>query len=93
MTSINVNPWGEFMNNEIHFKYYDMVEEYSLESTDPVAEAEEDGLALYFQLLLTRLMNNEEISESAQQEMAKEAGINKKRIDDIAMFLNRWGNE
>ncbi|CRL61356.1 MULTISPECIES: DUF2543 family protein [Proteus] len=81
------------MNNEIHFKYYDMVEEYSLESTDPVAEAEEDGLALYFQLLLTRLMNNEEISESAQQEMAKEAGINKKRIDDIAMFLNRWGNE
>ncbi|WYW98992.1 DUF2543 family protein [Proteus vulgaris] len=81
------------MNNEIHFKYYDMVEEYSLESTDPVAEAEEDGLALYFQLLLTRLMNNEEISEPAQQEMAKEAGINKKRIDDIAMFLNRWGNE
>ncbi|WP_193017372.1 DUF2543 family protein [Proteus sp. FME41] len=81
------------MNNDIHFKYYDMVEEYSLESTNPVSETEEDALALYFQLLLTRLMNNEEISESTQQEMAKEAGISEKRIDDIAMFLNRWGNE
>lgn len=81
------------MNNDIHFKYYDMVEEYVMESIEPVAEAEEDALALYFQLLLTRLMNNEEISENAQQEMAKEAGIDKKRIDDIAMFLNRWGNE
>lgn len=93
MASINVNLWGQLMNNEIHFKYYDMVEEYAMESIEPVAEAEEDALALYFQLLLTRLMNNEEISENAQQEMAKEAGIDKKRIDDIAMFLNRWGNE
>ncbi|EEG86325.1 MULTISPECIES: DUF2543 family protein [Proteus] len=81
------------MNNDIHFKYYDMVEEYAMESAKPVAQAEEDALALYFQLLLTRLTNNEEISESAQQEMAKEAGIDKKRIDDIAEFLNRWGNE
>lgn len=56
------------MNNEIHFKYYDMVEEYSLESTEPVAESEEDALALYFQLLLTRLMNNEEISETAARD-------------------------
>ncbi|WP_109399177.1 DUF2543 family protein [Proteus sp. TJ1640] len=81
------------MNNDIHFKYYDMVEEYAMESAKPVAQTEEDALALYFQLLLTRLTNNEEISESAQQEMAKEAGIDKKRIDDIAEFLNRWGNE
>ncbi|TON22142.1 DUF2543 family protein, partial [Vibrio parahaemolyticus] len=62
------------MNNDIHFKYYDMVEEYAMESAKPVAQTEEDALALYFQLLLTRLTNNEEISESAQQEMAKEAG-------------------
>ena len=34
-----------------HFKYYDMVEEYAMESTEPV-EAEEDALALYFQLLI-----------------------------------------
>lgn len=75
------------MNNEIHFKYYDMVEEYSLESTEPVAESEEDALALYFQLLLTRLMNNEEISETAQQEMAKEAGINKNVLMISRCFL------
>lgn len=36
-------------------------------------------------LLIARLMNNEEISEEAQQEMANEA--------DIATFLNQWGNE
>ena len=48
---------------------------------------------LYFQLLLTRLMNNEEISEEAQHEMAAEAGINPVRIDEIAEFLNQWGNE
>ena len=47
----------------------------------------------YFQLLLTRLMNNEEISEEAQHEMAAEAGINPVRIDEIAEFLNQWGNE
>ena len=29
----------------------------------------------------------------AQQEMAKEAGIRAGRIDDVANFLNQWGNE
>ncbi|CSP36005.1 protein [Escherichia coli] len=38
-------------------------------------------------------MNNEEISEEAQHEMAAEAGINPVRIDEIAEFLNQWGNE
>ena len=47
----------------------------------------------YFQLLITRLMNNEEISEQAQGEMAVQAGIDRQRIDDIAVFLNKWGNE
>ena len=35
----------------------------------------------------------EEISEEAQQEMATVAGVDAQRIDDIAEFLNRWGNE
>ena len=43
--------------------------------------------------MITRLMNNEEISEEAQQEMATVAGVDAQRIDDIAEFLNRWGNE
>lgn len=38
-------------------------------------------------------MNNEEISEEAQHEMAAEAGINPAHIDEIAEFLNQWGNE
>jgi len=38
-------------------------------------------------------MNNEEISEEAQREMALEASIDPERIDEIAEFLNRWGNE
>ena len=81
------------MNNDIPLKYYDIVEEYATEAAKPVSESEQDPLAHYFQLLLTRLSNNEEISEEAQQEMATEAGIRASRIDDIANFLNQWGNE
>lgn len=81
------------MNNSIPLKFYDIADEYSTETAKPVSEAERDLLAHYFQLLITRLMNNEEISEEAQQEMADEAGIDTQRIDEIAMFLNQWGNE
>lgn len=81
------------MSNEVPLKYYDIADEYATESAKPVDESERDALAFYFQLLITRLMNNEEISEEAQQEMAVEAGINAQRIDDIAEFLNQWGNE
>ncbi|EKY5004257.1 TPA: YmjA family protein [Citrobacter amalonaticus] len=81
------------MGNEIPLKYYDIVDEYSTESAEPVNASERDPLALYFQLLIARLTNNEEISEEAQQEMAVDAGIDAQRIDDIAEFLNRWGNE
>ncbi|WP_054178388.1 DUF2543 family protein [Trabulsiella odontotermitis] len=81
------------MGNEIPLKFYDIVDEYSTESAEPVNAPERDALARYFQLLITRLSNNEEISEEAQQEMAREANIDAQRIDDIAEFLNRWGNE
>lgn len=81
------------MTNEIPLKYYDVADEYATESAKPVDKAERTPLAHYFQLLITRLMNNEEISEASQQEMAREAGIDEQRIDDIAEFLNRWGNE
>ncbi|MBN3080371.1 MULTISPECIES: YmjA family protein [Pectobacterium] len=81
------------MNNEIPLKFYDITDEYSTESDKPVSESERDALARYFQLLITRLMNNEEISEEAQKEMASEAGIDEFRIDEIATFLNQWGNE
>ncbi|QHM94333.1 MULTISPECIES: DUF2543 family protein [Kosakonia] len=81
------------MSNEIPLKFYDIVDEYSTETEKAVKESERDALAHYFQLLITRLMNNEEISEEAQQEMANEAGIDALRIDEIATFLNQWGNE
>jgi hypothetical protein len=81
------------MKEEIPLKYYDIAQEYALETEKPVAESEHDALAHYFQLLLSRLADNEEISEEAQGEMAIEAGIDPKRIDDIANFLNQWGNE
>ncbi|ORM71850.1 DUF2543 family protein [Pantoea rwandensis] len=81
------------MNYEIPLKFYDIAEEYASESEHDVSEEELDSLAHYFQLLLTRLTNNEEISEESQQEMAKESGIQEKRIDEIANFLNQWGNE
>lgn len=81
------------MKHEIPLKYYDIADEYATETTEPVSESERDALAHYFELLLTRLMNNEEISEEAQQEMAVEAGINARHIDEIAEFLNQWGNE
>ncbi|WP_172513152.1 DUF2543 family protein [Enterobacter roggenkampii] len=81
------------MNNDIPLKYYDIADEYATEAAEQVAESERNALAHYFQLLLTRLANNEEISEEAQQEMATEAGIRAGRIDDVANFLNQWGNE
>lgn len=81
------------MNNEIDLKYYDIADEYSTESAKPVSDDERDAVAHYFQLLVTRLMNNEEISEEAQGEMAVEAGLAEQRIDEIAEFLNQWGNE
>jgi len=81
------------MSKEVPIKYYDIVDEYETESAKPVSESERDALAHYFQLLISRLMNNEEISEEAQQAMAIEAGIDPQRIDDIAEFLNQWGNE
>ena len=81
------------MNDEIPLKYYDVADEYATETETPVSESERDALARYFQLLITRLMNNEEISEEAQKEMAGDAGINALRIDEIAEFLNQWGNE
>ncbi|MEC9837714.1 DUF2543 family protein [Escherichia marmotae] len=77
------------MNHDIPLKYFDIADEYASEC----AESERTALAHYFQLLLTRLMNNEEISEEAQHEMAAEAGINPAHIDEIAEFLNQWGNE
>lgn len=81
------------MNNEVPLKYYDIADEYATETAKPVSESEREPLARYFELLLTRLMNNEEIGEDAQKEMAKEAGIAEERIDEIATFLNQWGNE
>ena len=81
------------MSNEIPLKFYDIVDEYETEAASPVKETERDALARYFQLLSERLMNNEEIDEEAQQEMAREAAIDERRIDDIANFLNQWGNE
>ena len=81
------------MNNDIPFKYYDIADEYATEAAKPVSDTERDALAHYFQQLITRLMNNEEISEEAQQKMATVAGVDAQRIDDIAEFLNRWGNE
>ncbi|MGF6421231.1 hypothetical protein ABIE11_000695 [Lelliottia sp. 489] len=78
------------MSNEIPLKFYDIADEYSKESPKPVSEAERDAVAYYFQSLITRLMNNEEISEEAQSEMAREAGIDETRIDEIAEFLNTW---
>jgi len=81
------------MSNETPLKYYDIADEYATESEKPVSESERDALARYFELLITRLMNNEEISEAAQREMALEASIDPERIDEIAEFLNRWGNE
>ncbi|HHU6058460.1 TPA: DUF2543 family protein [Klebsiella pneumoniae] len=77
------------MSNDIPLKFYDIVDEYETEAAAPVKDEERDALARYFQLLIARLTNNEE----AQREMAREAAINENRIDDIANFLNQWGNE
>lgn len=81
------------MNHEVPIKYFDIADEYSTEAATPLSDTEREPVAHYFELLLTRLSNNEEIDEAAQQEMAVAAGIDPLRIDEIANFLNQWGNE
>lgn len=81
------------MSHSTPIRFYDIVDEYETAAASPVTESERDALAHYFQLLITRLMDNQEIDEAAQHSMAQEAGINPQRIDDIAEFLNQWGNE
>lgn len=81
------------MNHEVPIKYFDIADEYSTEAATPLSDAEREPVAHYFELLLTRLSNNEEIDEAAQQEMAAAAGIDPQRIDEIANFLNQWGND
>ncbi len=58
------------MSNDIPLKFYDILDEYETEAAAPVKDEERDALARYFQLLIARLTNNEEIDEEAQQEMA-----------------------
>ncbi len=79
------------MTHDIPLKYYDIVDEYATETAKPPEEAERTPLAHYFQLLLTRLYNNEEISEEAQREMAVQAEIDEARIDDIAELPESMG--
>ena len=89
------------MNHDIPLKYFDIADEYATECAEPVADAERTPLAHYFQLLLTRLMNNEEISEEAQHDAVyiggKQFSLRSRAsnfsIDEIAEFLNQWGNE
>ena len=51
------------MSNDIPLKFYDIVDEYETEAAAPVKDEERDALARYFQLLIARLTNNEEIDE------------------------------
>ncbi|OUH59229.1 hypothetical protein AZ026_000728 [Klebsiella pneumoniae] len=53
------------MSNDIPLKFYDIVDEYETEAAAPVKDEERDALARYFQLLIARLTNNEEIDEEA----------------------------
>ena len=81
------------MSNDIPLKFYDIVDEYEPEAAAPVKYEARDALERYFQLLIARLTNNEEIDEETQREMAREAAINENRIADLANFLQQWGNE
>lgn len=63
------------MNHDIPLKYFDIADEYATECAEPVAEAERTPLAHYFQLLLTRLMNNEEISEKPNMKWLLKRGL------------------
>jgi hypothetical protein len=87
-----IDPRRDCYAQRYPLKYYDIADEYATEAAEQVAESERDALAHYFQLLLARLANNEEISEEAQQEMAASRDPCG-RIDDVANFLNQWGNE
>ena len=57
------------MSNDIPLKFYDIVDEYETEAAAPVKDEERDALARYFQPLIARLTNNEEIDEEVQREM------------------------
>ncbi len=63
------------------------MDEYETEAAAPVKDEERDALARYFQLLIARLTNNEEIDEEAQREMAREAAINETALTISLIFL------
>ncbi len=63
------------MNHDIPLKYFDIADEYATECAEPVAEAERTPLAHYFQLLLTRLMNNEEIAKKPNMKWLLKRGL------------------
>lgn len=84
---------GKNINQGIPLKFYNIADKYTLEAANTPVEAERAPLANYVQLLVTRLMNNQEISNDVQLEMAAGAAIDSQLIDEIAMFLKQQGNE
>ncbi len=81
------------MNHDIPLKYFDIADEYATECAEPVADAERTPLAHYFQLLLTRLMNNERSVKKPNMKWLLKRGLIPYALMRIAEFLNQWGNE
>lgn len=63
------------MNHDIPLKYFDIADEYATECAEPVADAERTPLAHYFQLLLTRLMNNERSAKKPNMKWLLKRGL------------------
>ena len=78
------------MNNEVPLKYYDIADEYATETAKPVSESEREPLARYFELLLTRLMNNEEMKVIKRSGEYEDVSFDKilKRIKSIGLEDN-----
>ncbi|MBS0894795.1 DUF2543 family protein [Tatumella sp. JGM130] len=81
------------MTHGVPLQFYHILDEYAAGSDIPVKDTERDSLASYFQLLITRVMNNQDVSDHAQQQMAGDSGIDRLRANDAIQFLSHWRDE
>lgn len=82
-----------FTVNGITPTIYKLVYEYSQQSTYPVTESEQNPIAIYFSVVVKRLLADESLDASMLTKLAAAAGVSERRVPEITRFLNNWGKE
>lgn len=82
-----------FTTNGITPTIYKLVYEYSHQSEHPATEEEQRPLAIYFSVVVKRLLGDETLDADTLMTLAAAAGVSELRVPEITRFLNEWGKE